>query len=85
MPSELSRPSVQLWDDDDDDDNNNNNNNSSSSSSSSSNISNMQLGNLLTRSSLTRPEVCLMVSPGSSTFWSSCLVFSVIYYVAFPT
>jgi len=43
-------------------------------------LANMQLGHPLTRSVLTRPEVCLMVSPGPSAFWSSFLVFSVNCY-----
>jgi len=46
-------------------------------------LPNMQFCHLLTRSVLTRTEVCLTVSLGSSVFWSSCLVFSVICYSAF--
>jgi hypothetical protein len=44
----------------------------------------MQFCHLLTRSGLTSPQVCLTVSPGSSAFWSSLLVLSVICYVEFP-
>ena len=34
-------------------------------------LPNVQFCHLLTRSRLTRPEVCLIVSSGSSAFWSS--------------